>query len=108
MAYKDKTKQRAAWNRWYHKNKKKKVAWQTRRRTQLREMMRELKTKLKCCRCGEGHPACLEFHHRKGVKKDRNVSDMLTQGWSTERIQAEINKCDVLCSNCHKKEHYEE
>lgn len=101
-------KQRAYWRDWYYKNKAKKQAWQTKRRLELRKMMRELKAKLRCSRCGESHPACLEFHHRKGTKKEMNISDMLTKGWGPKKIQEEINKCDVLCSNCHKKEHYEE
>jgi hypothetical protein len=54
-----------------------------------------------CTKCGESDPRVLEFHHRGG--KDMEVSYMVSAGYSVERIQGEIEKCDVLCANCHRK-----
>jgi hypothetical protein len=34
------------------------------------------------------------------------IAQAVNQGWSKERILEEIKKCDVLCANCHFKEHY--
>lgn len=55
------------------------------------------------CPCGEADPVCLDFHHTEG--KDQGIARMLgnTLGWET--IQTEIDKCCVLCSNCHRKLH---
>lgn len=55
-----------------------------------------------CKKCGETDPACLVFHHRKSEEKDNNISSMT----SLRAAKAEIEKCDVLCANCHMKLHY--
>jgi hypothetical protein len=54
-----------------------------------------------CISCGESDPIVLEFHHRSG--KDKAVTEMVASGYPIERIQFEIDKCDVLCANCHRK-----
>lgn len=59
------------------------------------------------CYCGESHPAALDFHHLGHVDKILNVADMLKDGWSIDSMLKEISKCEILCSNCHRKKHYE-
>ena len=59
----------AAWRRWYAKNAAKKVAWQARRRRELRTWLAEYKAAHPCERCGEASPACLQFHHRDPREK---------------------------------------
>lgn len=54
-----------------------------------------------CVDCGETDIVVLEFHHLGG--KDRAVSTMVRTVTSWERIQKEIEKCLVLCGNCHRK-----
>ena len=54
-----------------------------------------------CIRCGVSDPVVLEFHHRHG--KDKAVMEMVASGYPIERIQSEIDKCDVLCANCYRK-----
>lgn len=66
----------------------------------------ELKVAHCCERCGEDHPACLEFHHRDRESKVGDVSAMVRDGYSYKQILAEIEKCIPLCANCHKKEHW--
>jgi hypothetical protein len=54
-----------------------------------------------CEECGESDVRVLEFHH-KG-EKDMAVAAMVSAGYSIERIQTEIDKCTILCANCHRK-----
>lgn len=56
-----------------------------------------------CVGCGIGDPVVLEFDHRDGVDKDSDISKMVNNGISEEKIMAEIAKCDVRCANCHKR-----
>jgi len=58
----------------------------------------------RCCQqCGEADPACLDFHHRDPSHKIFSVAFLASQGYSIDRIMAEIEKCDLLCANCHRK-----
>jgi len=93
---------------WY---KEKNEIIKAKRKTYIQERKKwydEYKQTLKCSKCGEDHPACLEFHHTNPKEKDFGISEAFGQlNLSKEEILKEINKCEVLCSNCHKKFHYE-
>ena len=52
-----------------------------------------------CVICGESDPIILDFDHLNN--KHKNISDMKYQSWKT--IEKEIAKCQVLCSNCHRR-----
>lgn len=56
-----------------------------------------------CIICGEDDPIVLEFDHRVPSEKFMNISDMITFKYGIKKLQLEIDKCDVLCSNCHKR-----
>lgn len=55
-----------------------------------------------CICCGEKDVACLDFHHIKD--KYEQLSHMLSH--SKDTISNEIDKCVVLCANCHRKLHF--
>lgn len=77
-----------------------------RRKKEIYAWYQELKRNLKCNRCPETHFACLEFHHTDAkVEKKLSISRMARQGVCKKRILEEIAKCEVLCANCHRKEH---
>ncbi len=49
-------------------------------------------------------PQALEFHHLDSNKKDFGVSDSgMTRSW--EKIKMELDKCIMLCANCHREVH---
>ena len=95
----------------YHANKKKKKKEQS-----LRSRKRSIKRNKKYveihklanpCSCGEIEPYCLSYHHNNGDKK-ANISDMVNRGYGITRIQKEIDKCIILCLNCHARLHHKE
>jgi len=51
--------------------------------------------------CGETDPVVLEFHHVGG--KEEAVSVLIYRADSLIRVIEEISRCQVLCSNCHKR-----
>jgi hypothetical protein len=78
------------------------------RKQNCRQWFRAYKSQLKCSRCSETHPACLQFHHADPTLKEFSVGPSALTGLSLARIQQEIAKCIVLCANCHLKEHWHE
>jgi ribosomal protein L30E len=55
-----------------------------------------------CSLCGEKDPLCLDFHHIG--EKTAKITKLVNNG-VISKVQEEINKCIVLCSNCHRKQH---
>lgn len=54
-----------------------------------------------CVDCGYNRYAeALDFDHLPGAEKTKNVA--LMWGFSWEKVLAEIAKCEVVCSNCHR------
>lgn len=100
----------AAWDeltgqqRWYYKNHQHRIAVKERRRRSLHTWFYELKRdEYECTRCGEDRPPTLDFHHPD--QKELSVSEMVNDGYSKASIREEIDRCLVLCANCHRKEH---
>ncbi|WP_255198338.1 homing endonuclease associated repeat-containing protein [Halorarius litoreus] len=91
--------------RWYYRHRETDSIEKRQRRTDLRAWLHEQKTAAACERCGESSPDCLEFHHPPGVDKRMDVGTMVSHGHSRASIREEIAKCDVLCSNCHRRTH---
>ncbi len=56
-----------------------------------------------CVDCGESDPIVLEFDHRDDVNKIDTISSLMHGGYKLEKVIKEIEKCDVRCSNCHKR-----
>lgn len=59
----------------------------------------------KCMLCGyDKCSRALSFHHLDPSKKDFGLSERgLTRSW--ERIKKEIDKCILVCANCHMELH---
>lgn len=55
--------------------------------------------------CDEDRPVCLTFHHIKQEEKVTTVSEMLDNSYSLSELQDEIEKCIILCRNCHEAIH---
>lgn len=108
MPFKDNATQRSYKREWYKNNSAKVKKEVANRKKNLLAWVREIKSSRGCSICAESHPACLDFHHRNSEEKEYVISKMIVDGAGRERILKEIDKCDVVCSNCHRKLHYEE
>jgi len=75
---------------------------------QLKEWFVEYKSTLVCCKCGETKYWRLDFHHTDPSTKETDVSRLVTENRSRKVILAEIDKCIVVCRNCHADIHYEQ
>lgn len=57
----------------------------------------------KCKKCGyNDNIAALDFHHLDLKEKDFGISASHV-GW--DKLKKELDKCIILCSNCHREEH---
>lgn len=106
MPYKDIEKRRECRRRWYKNNRTSEKQHIRRRKKEIRIWFANYKKKLKCLKCGESHPGCIDFHHKENENKDNEVTYFVGNGYSIKRILEEIKKCEVWCSNCHRKYHY--
>lgn len=59
----------------------------------------------KCIFCGYcKYQGTLEFHHLDRKKKDFGLSEKgITRSW--DKIQKELDKCILVCANCHRELH---
>ena len=95
--------------KWHAKKKKKKEQSRKSRKRAVKRNRKYVEAhKIENpCPCGEVEPCCLSYHHENGDKSG-NISDMVNRGYGITRIQKEIDKCKVLCLNCHAKLHNKE
>lgn len=56
-----------------------------------------------CSECGETDILVLEFDHLDGTTKIKGGIAKVRQRCSTPKLIAELDKCRVLCANCHKR-----
>jgi len=66
------------------------------------------KSSLGCGSCGNKDKRCLQLHHRDSETKKRSVAQLIGSGYIFKTVKAEIEKCEVLCANCHSIHHYDE
>jgi len=72
---------------------------------QARDFVRDYLATHHCVDCGESDIRVLEFDHVRG-KKRQTVGLLINGGYPLSTILEEIAKCEVVCSNCHKKRTY--
>jgi len=92
----------------YEKNKAAYIARAEARKKQGREEFAVFKAKLACAHCGENHPATLDFHHVVRKPGNRKVHRLIGNGQYEAAMKEATEKCIVLCSNCHRKVHWDE
>lgn len=101
----------AEYNRaWAKENREKRNSAQRRLSRRKRTHVTEYKSSRGCSRCLERDSVCLDLHHLEG-KNEKLRHRTKSGSWRSPRwdllswaeIEHELAKCDVLCSNCHRK-----
>lgn len=63
----------------------------------------------KCASCG--YDRCMDafdFHHVNPKSKEFAINEGFCRHFAWERIKNELDKCVLLCANCHRELHYKE
>ncbi len=92
---------------WRLKNPEKEKAARDASRQRARAAVAEYKSSRGCESCGIKDHRVLDLHHRDRSSKVAAVSQLISRA-SAAALAAEMEKCKVLCANCHRIEHYEE
>lgn len=100
---------RRLYQRQYHKQyyadnvhvREAKIATVKAHRKELQQYVLAYRKSHPCVDCGESDPIVLDFDHLHN--KDRSISEAVKRGWSIERLQREIDKCQIRCANCHRR-----
>lgn len=105
MAYKNIQDQKNFTKKWYLKNKERLIL-KARKNNKIyfarnREYINQFKLAKGCIDCGYNlNAVALDFDHLND--KEHNISRMSRLYFSLEAIKKEIEKCEVVCSNCHR------
>ncbi len=73
------------------------------KRRKVFKLVESIKESYGCCLCGEKCGCCLSFHHIND-DKDVDVSTLVLKK-NIRKLFLEMNKCVVVCENCHRKVH---
>lgn len=76
-------------------------------RQKIRDYINTIKQNQKCLYCQESDIRCLDFHHNDPNIKTEAVSKMIRTA-SLLNVQKEIEKCIIVCANCHRKIHFKD
>jgi|ERR1035437_1279886 hypothetical protein len=69
----------------------------------LHDRVNEIKLASGCVDCGyREHAVALDFDHLNGDEKISSVADLANDRCGWDKIQTEIDKCEVVCANCHR------
>lgn len=80
----------------------KQVVRQRDRRNKIRKYLQELKEITPCIDCGINYPYyVMDFDHRPEDGKDFNIASF-SKHHTFEDVRKEVNKCDIVCANCHR------
>lgn len=83
------------------KNQKKNLTRVKARRQKITDKIWAYKSTHPCVDCGRTNPAGLTFDHLPQFEKSFDISTAAQRGFSWDKIEKEINKCEVVCGYCH-------
>lgn len=102
IPYADPVKQKEAQKRYYEENKEKYRIATRSRRSIFRQHIESIKSDTPCHDCGIQYPPyIMDFDHVRGEKR-WNIGSQLQRASSLSDLQEEIDKCEIVCANCHR------
>ena len=123
MPYKDKEQNRKKSKEYYEENKGRLLLLAKKRyednkeyfkkknaiaRERTRNIVNDIKKKGECAVCGIKDHRVLHFHHKNSATKEFKIADADAIGVGKRRLYEEMDKCVLLCANCHVIIHYKE
>jgi len=69
-------------------------------RQQIKARILAIKESSGCADCGITNHIVLDFDHLRDKKY--NISRMVHDGFTWKQIKKELEKCEVVCANCHR------
>jgi hypothetical protein len=89
---------------WYQANKARRQAKVKADREMYVAWLDSLKKGKPCTDCGRIYPSyVMEWDHLPEAVKTLVVADTRRAAHSRERILAELEKCELVCANCHRE-----
>lgn len=86
----------------HHTDARSRTDYNRERRDKLREAVRLVKD-APCLDCGGTfHHSAMDFDHRPDEAKIWDVNRLIARNAAVSTVMAEIAKCDLVCSNCHR------
>ena len=91
----------------YRNNKQRYIDLSNIRKKIFKDKIKDLKELTPCMDCKKNYPYyVMQFDHRNSEEKEYLVS-RLANGNSQEKTWKEIEKCDIVCANCHAERTYQ-
>lgn len=84
-----------------------KSEYSKKRREDLKKFIEETKKENVCIRCKGNDWRTLEFHHRNPKDKKFSIFQAIHNRYSIKSVIKEMEKCDIVCANCHRVIHWE-
>ena len=92
---------------WYPKNKERHISYVRRNKRVVTEFIEKYKRDRTCIDCGfpgKDFPYVLDFDHLDGgMSKKFTIGSWSQSVLSIDAIKKEIEKCELVCANCHRK-----
>jgi len=89
----------------YYKDKSKYFNRSKIQRNKTQDFIIEYKKERCCEKCNEKRYYILDFHHIEHKTKSDNIGDLSSSG-NFNQLKNEIEKCILLCKNCHYEFHH--
>lgn len=104
MPYKDKAKQKQAQRESYLRNREVLIERTRQQRIKRRRIVHEYKLKHGCARCGYKKCAsAIDAHHCDN--KNFDIARAIKDCMNIDLIVKELERCELVCANCHREEH---